>query len=40
MTDVLAPKLRALLVFGEERYYGLSLPQEGRYDFLSTQQAP
>ena len=39
MTEVLAPALGALLVFGEERYYGLSQPTGGRsYEYLSTEQ--
>ena len=45
MTQVLAPSMGALLIFGEARYYGLSQPQPSssasekrRFDFLSTEQ--
>lgn len=40
MQQVLAPRLGALLVFAEERYYGLSRPQNasGKFDYLSTEQ--
>ena len=40
MQQVLAPRLGALLVFAEERYYGSSLPQgrAGKFTYLSTEQ--
>eukprot|EP00316_Scyphosphaera_apsteinii_P008850 CAMPEP_0119315198 /NCGR_PEP_ID=MMETSP1333-20130426/34829_1 /TAXON_ID=418940 /ORGANISM="Scyphosphaera apsteinii, Strain RCC1455" /LENGTH=464 /DNA_ID=CAMNT_0007320481 /DNA_START=96 /DNA_END=1487 /DNA_ORIENTATION=+ len=40
MTEVLAPRLGALIIFGEERYYGQSLPTGlgGSFKYLSTEQ--